>query len=139
MGYRHIDDAYYYENQKEIGKIIKESGIPREELFVTSKVWTSHMSEQKARQSVQTSLSDLGLTYLDLLLIHWPSVDNVDPKDGKKLAEIRLEVWKTFIQMKKEGLVKDIGVSNFLIKHLCIFILIQNLSYKPKRNQLSIN
>lgn len=69
---------------------------------------------------MQTSLKDLGLTYLDLLLIHWPSVDGVDPKDEKTLKQTRLEVWNTFIQMKKEGLVKDIGVSNFLIKHLGI-------------------
>lgn len=65
-------------------------------------------------------MKDLGLTYLDLLLIHWPSVDGVDPKDEKTLKQTRLEVWNTFIQMKKEGLVKDIGVSNFLIKHLGI-------------------
>lgn len=57
---------------------------------------------------------------MDLLLVHWPSADGVDPKDGEKLRKIRLEVWNTFIDLKKEGKVKDIGVSNFQVKHLGI-------------------
>src|SRR5699024_9566314 len=71
-GYRAIDTAQYYFNEAEVGRAIKDSGIPREDLFITTKVWNSHHGAEKTRQAFEDSLTKLGLDYLDLYLIHWP-------------------------------------------------------------------
>lgn len=111
--------------------------MDRKELFITSKVWNTHMSKEKANESLNQTLSDLGTDYVDLLLIHWPSTDKVDKNDGKTLRENRLEVWKAFIEMKSSGKVKHIGVSNFLPKH--IEHLIKETGVKPVVNQVLNN
>lgn len=109
VGYRHIDTAAAYKNEKEIGQAIKESNIPREEIFITSKVWKDSMGYENTIKSFNKTLEDLGLEYIDLFLIHWPS--NSD-------KEINIETWKALEELYKGGKVKAIGLSNFLRHHI---------------------
>lgn len=102
-GYRLIDTAQMYDNEKAIGKAIKESGIPRADIFVTTKV--QRVDINKAFEPLKASLDNLGLDHIDLYLIHWP------------LPE-RLKLWQAFEQFQADGYCKNIGVSNFTIRHL---------------------
>lgn len=108
VGYRHIDNAAVYGNEEGVGRAIAASGIPREELFITTKVWVSDFKAGNTKQALRTSLEKLGLDYVDLYLIHWPS-----PAD-----EAYLDAWKAMEEMQAEGLTRSIGVSNFLPEHL---------------------
>ena len=121
-GYRSIDTAAIYQNEEGVGQGIKESGISREELFVTSKVWNSDQGYESALQAYETSLKKLGLEYLDLYLIHWPG------KDKYK------ETWKALEKLYKDGRVRAIGVSNFKIHHL--EELLKDAEIKPMVNQV---
>lgn len=103
-GYRHIDTARMYGNEKEVGKGIKDSGIDREELFVTSKIPPETLNPDQIRQETENSLRDLDMEYVNLMLIHWP---NFDIPLEKSL--------ETFFQLKEEGKIKSVGVSNFTI------------------------
>lgn len=105
-GYRHIDCARFYGNEKEVGAALAQTSVPRSELFVTSKVWNDRQLDGTVRESVEESLADLQLDYLDLLLIHWPVADRF------------VDTWKIFEQLRDEGLVRSIGVSNFQVDHL---------------------
>jgi diketogulonate reductase-like aldo/keto reductase len=106
VGYRHIDTAAIYRNEKDVGRAIRESGIPRSDIFVTTKLWNDKQGFEKAQKGLILSLKELGLDYVNLYLIHWP------------VPKLRLESWKALIQLKKEGLAKSIGVSNFMLRHL---------------------
>jgi len=121
-GYRSIDTAAIYQNEEGVGQGIKESGISREELFVTSKVWNSDQGYESALQAYETSLKKLDLEYLDLYLIHWPG------KDKYK------ETWKALEKLYKDGRVRAIGVSNFKIHHL--EELLKDAEIKPMVNQV---
>ena len=113
-GYRHIDTAAIYRNEESVGVAIKESGIDRSEIFVTSKVWNKCRGYDNTMSAFERSLGKLGLDYLDLYLIHWPaSQSRFD--DWK---ELNLGTWKAMIDLYKEGRIKAIGVSNFLPHHL---------------------
>lgn len=114
-GYRLFDTAAFYKCESTVGAGLKASGIPRNELFITSKVWHTELAPNKIRQSLNCSLKELETSYLDLLLIHWPR----NPHDQNWKATLK-EAWATFEQLKKEGLVKSIGVSNFLPHHLTV-------------------
>lgn len=105
-GYRHIDSAQYYQNEKSVGEAIRESGIDREEIFVTTKIANDNFGFQKTKDAYKRSLDNLGYDYYDLLLLHWP------------VAEKRNESWQALVELKDEKLVKSIGVSNYTIKHL---------------------
>jgi methylglyoxal/glyoxal reductase len=105
-GYRHIDTAAVYGNEAQVGAAIAESGIPREQIFVTSKLWNNDHGYDKALQAYDTSLSRLKLDYLDLYLIHWP------------VAGLRLDSWRALEQLSADKRVRSIGVSNFLAVHL---------------------
>lgn len=102
-GYRHIDTASVYGNEKEVGNAIRKSGMPRSEIFVTTKLWNSEHNDPPG--ALESSLAKLGLDYVDLYLIHWP-------------AEERKATWKAFERFLKEGRCRAIGVSNFTVRHL---------------------
>ncbi|MEL4505618.1 aldo/keto reductase [Luteococcus sp. H138] len=110
VGYRHIDTAAIYGNEEGVGKAIAESGIPREELFITTKLWNDKHHAADAREAIETSLTKLGLDHVDLYLIHWPA--NV------KFGDAYIEAWDAMQQFKAEGLATSIGVSNFNVEHL---------------------
>ncbi|KUK15870.1 MAG: 2,5-didehydrogluconate reductase [Petrotoga mobilis] len=125
IGYRLIDTAEMYENEEEIGKAIRQSKIPRDEIFITSKVWNTNQGFESTLNSFENSLKRLGTDYLDLYLIHWPV-------SGKYL-----ETWKALEKLYKEGRVKAIGVSNFLIHHLQD--IINNCEITPMVNQVEFH
>ncbi len=105
-GYRSVDTAALYGNERGVGQAIKESGLPREELFITTKLWNSDQGYDNALKAFELSLNKLGLDYVDLYLIHWPV-------KGKYL-----DSWRALERLYKEGCVRAIGVSNFQIHHL---------------------
>lgn len=105
LGYRHIDTAALYNNEKDVGKAIRDSGIPREEIFVTTKLWNSDHGA-RARKAFEKSLRYLKLEYIDLYLIHWP------------VPELRLQSWESLVQLQAEGKCRSIGVSNYAVHHL---------------------
>ncbi|KAH9894878.1 Aldo/keto reductase [Cubamyces lactineus] len=107
-GYRHIDSARYYQNEDKVGQAIRESGIPREQVFVTSKVYDSEHGYEGTMRAVQDSLTKLGYDYWDLYLIH-------SPLSGK---EKRLETWRALIELRNQGKIRSIGVSNYSGKHI---------------------
>jgi len=108
VGYRHIDTAMIYRNEGAVGRAIAKSGIPRDELFVTTKLWNSDQGSETAAQALQTSLDLLGLDQVDLYLIHWPA----------PLRDQFVETWLVLEDLHRAGLTKAIGVSNFQKEHL---------------------
>lgn len=104
-GYRHLDTASYYENEAQVGAAVRDSGVPREEIFVTSKIWYTDMVEGKQEAAFEKTLKELGLEYLDLYLLHWPINDVAGS-------------WKVLENYYEQGLIKNIGVSNFNENHL---------------------
>jgi methylglyoxal/glyoxal reductase len=121
-GYRSIDTAAIYRNEEGVGQAIKESGVPREELFITTKVWNAAQRENATLEAFERSMNKLGLDYLDLFLIHWPV-------EGKYK-----ETWKVMEKLYKDGRVRAIGVSNFQIHHL--EDLMKDAEIKPMVNQV---
>jgi len=106
QGYRHVDTARVYGNEHQVGQAIRDSGIPRAEIFVTTKLWNQDQGYDSALRAFDSSLKRLGLEYVDLYLIHWP------------VAELRLESWRALEQLFKDQRARSIGVSNFLTPHL---------------------
>lgn len=131
-GYRHFDTAAFYNTEEALGKAIKKSGIPREEFFVTTKVWKTCMGYEGAKKSFEESLEKLDMDYVDLLLIHWPRPD--EKSDWKKLD---IETWKAFEEIYKEGRAKAIGVSNFLNHHMQN--ILDNCEVVPMVNQIEFH
>ena len=111
-GYRHIDTARY-ENEKMVGNALRQCGIPRRELFLTSKVWKTDLGYDKTMASFEASLKDLQVQYLDLFLIHWPL-----PFPGADWKPLVTESWRALERLYDEGAVRAIGVCNFLPQHL---------------------
>jgi 2,5-diketo-D-gluconate reductase A len=107
-GYRHIDTAAAYRNEGGVGLALRTSGIPRDELFVTTKCWNDDQGYEQTKRACRESLDRLELSHLDLYLIHWP----VPAHDRY------VETWKAFVELQQEGLVRSIGVSNFEPEHL---------------------
>lgn len=105
-GYRHIDTAKIYGNERGVGKAIRESGIAREEIFVTTKLWNSAHAYDDALHAIDESLKNLQMDYVDLYLIHWPE------------SETRNEAWRALVDIYKSGKAKSIGVSNYTVRHL---------------------
>ncbi len=108
VGYRHIDTAMIYRNEAAVGRAIAKSGIPRDELFVTTKLWNSDQGADTTAGALATSLELLGLDYVDLYLIHWPA----------PLRDEYVASWLVLEELHREGLAKAIGVSNFEPEHL---------------------
>jgi len=140
LGYRHIDTASIYKNEEGIGqalnRLYQKKYISRQDLFITSKISPYEQGYDSALQAAQNILNRLQTDYLDLLIIHWPGVSKVKP-DSNTVPQIRLETWKAMEKLKKEGKVKDIGVSNFLEKHLDH--LLNNSETVPVLNQFEIH
>ena len=105
-GYRHIDTARAYDNESDVGRAIKDAGVDRKELFITTKLWNKDQGYETALEACEKSLARLGCDYIDLYLIHWP------------LKDKRNESWRAFIELQEKGLCKSIGVSNFTIGNL---------------------
>ncbi len=105
-GYRHIDTASMYKNEREVGRAVRDSGIPREEVFITSKIWPTDFSAPKA--AFEKSLAKMGLDYLDAYLLHWPGVDET----------LRFGTWEALLELAREKKLLVPGVSNFLPHHL---------------------
>ncbi|MCD8386002.1 MAG: aldo/keto reductase [Bacteroidales bacterium] len=118
-GYRHIDAAAVYANEESVGRGIAESGIPRSQIFVTSKVWNTNRGYDATLRAFDKTSNDLGLDYLDLYLVHWPASPNQFPN----WKEINRDTWRAMERLHKEGRVKSIGVSNFMPHHLEALIL----------------
>ncbi|KAJ8011180.1 hypothetical protein DPEC_G00055490 [Dallia pectoralis] len=113
-GMRHIDTATRYGCEEQLGRAVRESGIPRRDLWLTTKLWPADYGFNSAKQACRRSCSLLGVEYLDLYLIHWPDA-NVP---GRSNREVRAETWRALEELYDEGLCRSIGVSNFLMSHL---------------------
>ncbi|HEM5172016.1 TPA: aldo/keto reductase [Streptococcus suis] len=124
VGYRHIDTAQAYFNEKEVGQAIKDSGIPREEIFVTSKLWIQDFAYETAKSTIDATLEKMGLDYLDLYLLHQP------------YGEVE-QAWKALEEAKAAGKIKSIGVSNFTPNFWKQFI--PNFATIPAVNQVEFN
>ncbi len=132
-GYRHIDTAFIYGNEKAVGEGMKASGVKREDIFVTTKHWVTMRGYEKATEAIDISLQNLGLDYLDLYLIHWPCVEKVSP-DWK---DINASTWRAFEDAYKDGKIRAIGVSNFQKKHYNA--LVERCDIKPMVNQIEFH
>lgn len=129
-GYRSIDTAMVYKNEDGVGKGIRESGVPREELFITTKVWNSDQGYETTLQAFEESINKLGLDYIDLYLVHWPV-------KGKYV-----DTWRALEKLYKDGRVRAIGVSNFHIHHLkdilesgTVVPAVNQVEYHPRLSQ----
>ena len=129
-GYRHIDTAEMYENEDSVGKAIKECGVSREELFVTSKLNNTEHGYEKTMAAFEGTMEKLGLEYLDLFLIHWPNP--IAFRDHWK--EANAGTWKAFEELYKAGRVRAIGISNFRQHH--IEALMETATVPPMVNQM---
>lgn len=125
FGYRSIDTAALYENEEGVGQAIKDSGIPREEIFVTTKVWNTDHGYENTLKAFDKSIAKLGLEYVDLYLIHWPGKDKF------------VDTWRALEKLYREGLVRAIGVSNFKPHHLQT--LMEKSEEKPVINQVELH
>lgn len=134
MGYRHIDTAQAYGNERGVGEGIRQSGVSRQEIFVTSKVAAEHKSYESAAQSIDQTLSLMGLDYLDMMIIHSPQPwKEVNQSDNRYYKENQ-EVWRALEDAVKDGKLRAIGVSNFLeddIKNI-----LATAKIKPQVNQI---
>ena len=132
-GYKHIDTAAFYFNEKFIGEAIKKSGVDRKDLFITSKLWNTEHTYEKTMKAFFQTLEDLGTDYLDLYLIHWPRP--IAFRDTWE--EANAETWRAFEELYAAGKIKAIGLSNFLPKH--IDALLKTAKIKPMVNQIEIH
>lgn len=124
-GYRVIDTARIYGNERGIGEAIRESGLKREEIFITTKLWNDDQGYDRALAACQQSLDKLGLDYLDLYLIHWPATSK------------RHESWQAFEKLQDDGLIKAAGVSNYTVEHL--ESLAERSEFTPAVNQVEFH
>jgi len=108
VGYRHVDTAAAYKNERGVGEGLRRAGVPREEVFVTTKLWNEEQGFDRTLRAFDASLEQLGLDHVDLYLIHWPS----------PARDLYVDTWRAFIRLKEEGRVRSIGVSNFTAEHL---------------------
>ncbi|MGH8665599.1 MAG: aldo/keto reductase [Burkholderiales bacterium] len=125
LGYRHIDTAALYGNEEDVGRAVRESGIARGEIFVTTKLWNSDQGYKSALKAFDRSLNRLGLDYVDLYLIHWP-------EPGK-----RADSWRALVELNQHGRARSIGVSNYTIAHL--EELLRDFDVVPSNNQVELS
>ncbi|WP_238885981.1 aldo/keto reductase [Clostridium sp. YIM B02551] len=124
--YRHVDTAAVYENEASVGVAVKESGLKREEIFITSKLWVSDFGYDEALKAFEKTMNKLKLDYLDLYLLHWP-----------RAYEVNKNTWKALERLYDEKVIKSIGVSNFKVHHL--EELLKNANIVPAINQVELH
>ncbi|MER2063264.1 MAG: aldo/keto reductase [Alkalibacterium sp.] len=132
-GYRHIDTAQGYQNEEQVGEAIKESGVPREEIFLTTKLHNKKHGYDNTVEALNESLHKLDTDYIDLVLIHWPNPKYF--RDNWK--EANAESWKAMEEFVAQGKIKSLGVSNFMTHHLDA--LLETANIKPAVNQILLN
>lgn len=125
VGYKSIDTAAIYQNEKSVGRAIKESGMNREDIFITTKLWNNDQRLGNIREALDTSLEELVVDYIDLYLIHWP------------VSEKFTDCWVQFESLYQEGKIRAIGVSNFLVPHLEQLLEISSIT--PVINQVEFH
>ncbi len=131
-GYTHIDTAQAYGNEASVGKAIRQSGVPRKDLFITTKLWNTNHSYELTLRSFEESMDKLGLDYLDLFLIHWPNP--ISFRD--RWEQANAESWKAMEELADAGRIRAIGVSNFLPRHL--EALAKTARIAPQVNQIRL-
>ncbi len=127
LGYRHVDTAAIYRNERGVGRAVAASGLPREEVFVTTKLWNDAQGRESAPRALADSLQRLGLEYVDLYLIHWPAPQR----------ELYAETWEALLELQQEGLARAVGVSNFQPAHL--ERIIEATGVSPAINQVELH
>lgn len=132
-GYRHIDTAACYGNEQSVGEAIARCGVDRRSLFVTSKVWNTERGYDSTLRAFERSLNDLGLSYLDLYLIHWPA----SPHQFADWKQINADTWRAMEKLLRNGMVRAIGVSNFMPHHL--EALLESATVTPAVNQIEFH
>ncbi|OSC98051.1 hypothetical protein PYCCODRAFT_1376010 [Trametes coccinea BRFM310] len=139
-GYRHIDGAWVYRNEEEVGQALRDSGVPRDQVWLTSKLWNTFHAPEDVEPALDESLQKLGTEYIDLYLIHWPiafkkgSNNELDPE----LTANPYPTWQKLEELVDKGKVRNIGVSNFNIPRLRN-LTANPLKYKPAVNQVELN
>jgi 2,5-diketo-D-gluconate reductase A len=126
-GYRHVDTAAIYGNEDGVGRAVAASGLARDEVFVTTKLWNRDQGAERAPRALAASLEQLGLDYVDLYLIHWPA-----PGQDKYV-----QTWEALLELPQEGLARAIGVSNFQVPHL--ERIIEATGVSPAINQIELH
>ena len=132
-GYRHFDTASFYGTEQALGDALKAAGVPREELFLTSKLWKDEMGYENAFAAFERSLQKLGTDYLDLYLIHWPRTDDLTAE----WRQLDRDTWRALEELYRAGRVRAIGVSNFLPHHLRN--LMETAEIAPMVNQIEFH
>ncbi|MDR3196791.1 MAG: aldo/keto reductase [Planctomycetaceae bacterium] len=132
-GYRHIDTAAAYENEKGVGQAVRSCGLKREDVFVTSKLWNTQRGYEKTLAAFDRTMANLQLDYLDLYLIHWPA----NAKQSPDWQTINQETWRAFEKLYKEQRIRAIGLSNFLPHHL--EPLLKQAEITPSVNQIEFH
>jgi diketogulonate reductase-like aldo/keto reductase len=127
VGYRHIDTAAAYRNEAGVGQAVRESGLAREDVFITTKLWNSHQGFDEAKRALRASLDRLEMAHVDLYLIHWPA-----PAQDRYV-----DSWRALIELQQEGLTRSIGVSNFQEAHL--ERIIAETGVVPAVNQIELH
>ena len=127
VGYRSIDTAALYGNERGVGEALRDSGLPREEVFVTTKLWNDRQGRDRTLEAFEHSLAELGLDHVDLYLIHWPA----------PAQDLYVETWRTFVELRDSGRVRSIGVSNFQPAHLRR--LVEETGVVPSLNQVELH
>ncbi|MHB2205128.1 aldo/keto reductase [Methylobacterium sp. CM6257] len=126
-GYRLIDTAAVYGNEAGVGRAVRDTKVPRNEIFLTTKLWNDRQGRDEARRAFDESLARLSLSYVDLYLIHWPCPQR----------RLFVETWKALIQLREEGRAKSIGVSNFTAEHIAT--LLAETGVAPAVNQIELH
>ena len=132
LGYRHVDTAAFYKNEASVGQAVRASGLPREKLFLTTKVWNTERGYEKAKASILASLNRMGLDYLALCLIHWPAILRQYPD----WEDLNRDTWRAFTDLYAAGKLRAVGVSNFKPHHLRALM---EAGVKPMVNQIELH
>lgn len=132
-GYRHIDTAAIYKNEESVGRGIAAAGVPREQLFITTKLWNTDQGYESTLEAFETSRKKLGVDYIDLYLIHWPRGNAIVEKEGKKY----LDTWRAFEKLYADKKIRAIGISNFNQHHIEDVLAVCKVA--PMVNQIELH